>query len=81
MCRQAALLLSRYGAPGVASEVVAPVAVLDLTSRLGESGGRSCVPAVIRAMPATHAADLAIDNARALCAAQGGGGRCVQIAR
>ena len=82
LCRQAATLLSGYGTPGVASEVVVPVAVLDLTSSLDIGGtAPGCTRALIRAMPASSIADIAIRNAHALCAAQGGGGRCADIAR
>lgn len=82
VCRQAAELLSRYGAQGVPSEVVVPVAVLDLTSRLDGGGGSlRCTQKVVRAMPATSAADIAIHNARALCVSRGGAGRCADTAR
>ena len=82
LCRQAAALLSAYGMPGLASEVIVPVAVLDLTSRIDVGGGApGCTRVVIRAMPASSAADIAIHNAHALCAAQGGAGRCANIAR
>lgn len=82
LCRQAATLLSGYGAPGVASEVIVPVAVLDLTSRLDVGGATpGCTRIVIRAIPASSIADIAIRNAHALCAAQGGAGRCADIAR
>ncbi len=82
LCRQAAVLLSGYGAPGVDSEVIVPVAVLDLTSRLDGNGTTSgCTRTVIHAVPASSAADVAIHNARALCSAQGGAGRCAVIAR
>lgn len=80
VCRQAAELLSRYGVQGVSSEVVVPIAVLDLASRLdGRGDSPSCIHAVIRAMPATSATDIAIDDTRALCTSQGGAGRCADI--
>ena len=82
VCRQAAELLSRYGAQGVPSEVVVPVAVLDLASRLdGGVDSPSCIHAVIRAMPTTSAAVIAIHNTRALCTSQRGAGRCAGISR
>ena len=82
LCREAAALLSGYGAPGEDSEVIVPVAVLDLTSRLDVGGtNAACTRTVIRAIPASSAADVAIHNARALCTAQGGAGRCAGIAR
>ncbi len=82
LCREAAALLSGYGAPGVDSEVIVPVAVLALTSRLDGNGTTStCTQTVIHAIPASSAADVAIHNARALCNAQGGAGRCAVIAR
>ena len=82
VCRRAASLLADYGAPSVVSEVIVPVSVLDFASRLDlEEPGLGCTRASIRAMPATSAAELAIHNARALCIAQGGAGRCDAIAR
>ena len=71
-----------YGAQGVPSEVTVPVAVLDLTSRLDLDGaGLGCTRVVIHTMPANSAADIAIHNARTLCTAQGGAGRCANITR
>ena len=82
LCSRAATLLSGYGAPGVVSEVIVPVAVLDLTSKLDANGAAvGCTRTVIRGMPASSAADVAIHNARALCTAQGGAGRCASISR
>ena len=84
VCRQAAGLLFHYGDPGVPSDVIVPVALLDLASRLDGSGvgaGSGCTRAVISAMPATPAADIAIHNARVLCSASDGGGQCADITR
>ena len=82
LCRQAGALLSSYGEPGVASEVIVPVAVLDLTSRLDVDGAApGCTRVVIRAMPVSSATDVAIHNARALCVARCGAGRCADVAR
>ena len=82
LCRKAASLLAGYGAPGVLSEVIVPVSILDLTSRLdSEEAGLGCTRSSIRAMPATSAADIAIHNAHSLCTAQGGAGRCAGIVR
>ena len=82
LCTEAARLLSDYGLPTVASEVIVPVAVLDFTSRLDVGAPNSgCTRTVIRAMPASSAANTAIYNAHALCIAQGGDRRCAAIAR
>ena len=82
LCQQAATLLSSYSAPGVVSEVIVPVAVLDLTSRLDANGATAgCTRTVIRGMPASSATDVAIHNARALCTTQGGAGPCADIFR
>ena len=82
LCRTAASLLAHYGARDGVSEVIVPVSVLDLTSRLdSEETGLGCTRSIVRTMPATSAAGTAIHNARSLCTAQGGAGRCAAIAR
>ena len=80
LCREAAALLSRYAALGVSSDVVVPVAVIDLASRLdaGEPD-LHCTQTVIAAMPKTSTSQVAVRNARALCDGSVATMRCVAI--
>lgn len=80
LCRHTAFLMSRFGTPGAPSEVIVPVAAIDLAARLDAvRPGLRCVRTIVAAMPATLDARNAVRAAKALCEAGGEPQRCVAM--
>ena len=82
-CSTGASLLSRYSKPGVESDIIVPVTLLDFGSRLdGRDINAHCVSTLLSALPSSPAAQIAIHNAHALCLGdKSATQRCVAIMR